>query len=455
MPRYNNVRKFRKRPTLNVGICIFAVIFIYMLISVIIYAASKKTVIYEVVDGSLASEDTYKGFISRDETIVTSDYSGSVNYFLKSGHRAGLDTVICSVDETGRVYERINEEADKTLSKEALAQIRAKLNSLTSGYSNDSFYDTYNYSDSISGSIFEFQSDNIVDSLDDFVTDTQNSGFFHKITTDSTGLIVYSIDGYENFNENELNADIFNYTDYKSTALQNISIINKGDAIFKRINSDTWNIYIQLDETEANAFSDQKTVSIRFVDTDISCSAGIEVINSDGNYYGKLKLSKYMTNYADKRYVKIEIAKTQVSGLKIPNSAILSSNAYTIPKACMFTSGSMIKESYDEQGQVSYVNVTPTIYYADDDYYYISTDDFKIGDILHIADSDEIFVVGTMAELDGVYCVNKGYAVFKAVNVIDKNKEYSIVTKGREYSLAKYDHIVLDHTTVKDAEIVN
>ena len=43
----------------------------------------------------------------------------------------------------------------------------------------------------------------------------------------------------------------------------------------------------------------------------------------------------------------------------------------------------------------------------------------------------------------------------KAVNVIDKNKEYSIVTKGREYSLAKYDHIVLDHTTVKDDDIVN
>ena len=141
MAGYSNVRKFRRRPTLNVGVCIFAVIFIYMLISVIIYAASKKTIIYEVVDGSLASEDTYQGFIVRDETVIKSDYSGSVNYFLKSGHKAGLETVICSVDETGRVYDRINEEADKTLSKEALAQIRAKLSSLTSGYNNDTFYD--------------------------------------------------------------------------------------------------------------------------------------------------------------------------------------------------------------------------------------------------------------------------------------------------------------------------
>lgn len=455
MAGYSNVRKFRRRPTLNVGVCIFAVIFIYMLISVIIYAASKKTIIYEVVDGSLASEDTYQGFIVRDETVIKSDYSGSVNYFLKSGHKAGLETVICSVDETGRVYDRINEEADKTLSKEALAQIRAKLSSLTSGYNNDTFYDTYNYSDAISGSIFEFQSDNIVDSLDDFITDTKDDGFFHKITTDTSGIIVYSIDGYENFSENDLSDSIFDYTDYKSSSLQNVSITNKGDAIYKRINSDKWNIYIRLNETEANAFSDRKTINIRFVDDDISCTAGIEVISRDESYYGKLTLSRYMVNFADKRFVNVEVAKGQVHGLKIPNSAILSSNAYKIPKSCMFTNESMIKESYDEQGQVSYINVTPDIYYADEDYYYISTDNFKIGDILRIADSDEIFVVGTMAELDGVYCVNKGYAVFKAVNIIDKNKEYSIVTKGREYSLAKYDHIVLDHTTVKDDDIVN
>ena len=294
-----------------------------------------------------------------------------------------------------------------------------------------------------------------MDSLDDFITDTKDDGFFHKITTDTSGIIVYSIDGYEDFSENDLSDSIFDYTDYKSSSLQNVSITNKGDAIYKRINSDKWNIYIKLNETEANAFSDRKTINIRFVDDDISCTAGIEVISRDESYYGKLTLSRYMVNFADKRFVNVEVAKGQVHGLKIPNSAILSSNAYKIPKSCMFTSGSMIKESYDEQGQVSYINVTPDIYYADEDYYYISTDDFKIGDILHIADSDEIFVVGTMAELDGVYCVNKGYAVFKAVNIIDKNKEYSIVTKGREYSLAKYDHIVLDHTTVKDDDIVN
>ena len=454
MSRYNNVRKFRKRPALNVGVCIFAVIFIYMVISVIIYAASKKTVVYEVVDGSLAAENTYDGFIMRNEKIIASQYSGSVNYFLKSRHRAGLDTVICSVDETGRVYDRINEEADKNLSAEAMTQIRNSLTELTVNYDNLQFYDIYNYADAINSSIFEFQADNIVDNLDDFVKDTQDDGFFHKIKTSESGIVVYSVDGYEDIAEQDLNNGLFDSSEYVSNNLLTASIINTGDPIYKLISDDSWHIYIQLDETEAAGMKDTKTINIRFTNEDIKCAADFQVISIGDNYYGKISLNKYMINFADKRYVNIEISRSGISGLKIPNSAIFTSNAYTIPKECMFSNGSMIKETYDEHGQVSYVNVTPTIYFSDDDKYYVSLSDFKIGDILRIADSEELFIVGNMAELSGVYCVNRGYAVFKAVEILDKNKEYSIVSKNREYSLSKYDHIVLDYTTVKADEIV-
>ena len=455
MPRYSNVRKFRKRPSLNVGVCIFAVIFIYMVISVIIYAASKKTVVYEVEEGSLAAEDTYEGFIVRDETVVTSEYSGSVNYFLKSRHRAGLDTVICSVDETGRVYNMINEEREKNLSDEALTEIRSRLTELTVEYDNDKFYNTYSYSDTISNSIFEFQADNIVDNLDDYVRDTQDDGFFHKIKTTETGIVVYSVDGYEDFTEQELGPEIFDSSNYTVNNLQATSIINQGDPVYKLLGDDTWYIYIELNETEAASFDETNTVNIRFTGEDIKCSAGFQLVSVGDNYYGKISLNKYMINFADKRYVQIEITQNGTSGLKIPNSAIFTSNAYAIPKEYMYANGSMVMETYDEHGQLSYVSVTPTIYFADDEKYYISLSDFEIGDILVMPDSDEIFIVGNMEELSGVYCVNRGYAVFRAVEVLDKNEEYSIVRKGREYSLSKYDHIVLDDTTGNADEIVD
>ena len=80
--------------------------------------------------------------------------------------------------------------------------------------------------------------------------------------------------------------------------------------------------------------------------------------------------------------------------------------------------------------------------------------EIQSGPIITIADSQEIFTVGIIQELDGVYCVNRGYAVFKAVSIIDKNDEYCIIEKGTDYGLATYDHIVLNHKTVKESELI-
>ena len=82
-------------------------------------------------------------------------------------------------------------------------------------------------------------------------------------------------------------------------------------------------------------------------------------------------------------------------------------------------------------------------------------DVFSSGDIIMLPDSDETYIVGTMEELKGVYCINRGYAVFKKVDILKQNSEYCVVKKGTSYGLSIYDHIVLDYTTVKENEIVN
>ena len=71
------------------------------------------------------------------------------------------------------------------------------------------------------------------------------------------------------------------------------------------------------------------------------------------------------------------------------------------------------------------------------------------------ANSTETFVVGIIKELEGVYCVNKGYTEFKAISILDKNNSYSIVKSKTEYGLAKYDFIILNQNTVKDYELLN
>ncbi len=452
--RRQNISKFRRRPRLNIGIIIFGVIFIYLVISVIIYATSEKTVIYEVNDGSLTVDRGYTGFIVRDEQVVNASYSGTVNYFLKNNHRAGKNTVIYSIDETGRVADRINEEDAKELSEEGLSRIREQLFALTRNYDGSDFGEVYSAADNISSSIFELRADSIVDKLDSYVQETGNSAFFHKIKADKGGLVVYYIDGYEHFQESSLTGELFKGEGYEGKNLQTEAIINVNDPAYKLISNDTWYIYIQLDATEAARLEESSEVNISFTEEDISCTAGFEIIKVGDASYGKIKMTKYLPNFSAKRYVSLELEKPTASGLKIPTSSILRKNSYAIPKRCMSGNGAFVVRYYDTSGNEQMYSVFPTIYYADEDNYYVSLKDFEAGQMLKIADSQEIFTVGIIKELDGVYCVNKGYAVFRVVTVLDKNSEYCIVQKGTDYGLATYDHIVLDYKTVKESELI-
>ena len=56
--------------------------------------------------------------------------------------------------------------------------------------------------------------------------------------------------------------------------------------------------------------------------------------------------------------------------------------------------------------------------------------------------------------LEGVYCINKGYAVFRKVVMIEQNDEYCIVETGTTYGLSQFDYIVRNGNTVKEDDIL-
>lgn len=61
----------------------------------------------------------------------------------------------------------------------------------------------------------------------------------------------------------------------------------------------------------------------------------------------------------------------------------------------------------------------------------------------------------TMEKIQGVYNVNKGYAVFREVNIVDENEEFCIVDPNNVYGLNAHDRIVLDASQVEQDEIIN
>ena len=86
--------------------------------------------------------------------------------------------------------------------------------------------------------------------------------------------------------------------------------------------------------------------------------------------------------------------------------------------------------------------------------YYVNKSNFNEGDAIVNQKNQGKFIVGDVGVLEGVYCINKGYAVFRRIEILDQNEEYAIVSKNTSYGLARYDHIVRNADAVDEEEIL-
>ena len=85
----------------------------------------------------------------------------------------------------------------------------------------------------------------------------------------------------------------------------------------------------------------------------------------------------------------------------------------------------------------------------------IDESSLKKGDVIQAPDSSEQYTIKESDKLKGVYNINKGYAVFKQIDVVSQNKEYSILKTGTKYGLSLYDHIALNGSDIKEGELIH
>ena len=97
------------------------------------------------------------------------------------------------------------------------------------------------------------------------------------------------------------------------------------------------------------------------------------------------------------------------------------------------------------------------MYYYDSESkeYYLDSSVLSSGENLYKLDSQETFTVSKRATLIGVYNINKGYADFKQITILDSNDEYAIVKPNTRYGLSVYDYIVLNAESVRDDQFIN
>lgn len=429
-----------------------------------IYSYSQKTTVnyYEVEEGSIVREHIYDGLILREETVVSSEGDGYINFYVASGKKVAVGTPVYSIDESGSLNEYIESHSDElqSFSDTDIQDLHRSLQSYVEEASDLDFGRIYDLSSDISAKVTEYKNLSILSNLSE---ELRASGIsFMDSHSTQTGMISYVIDGYEDVQLSEIDESLFDRTAYERKLIGNGELIASGDPAYKLITSDNWKIVFRMNDQDIADFGEASSLKISLSDTGISTTASFEtMIGADGNSYGVLSLTGFMTYFAEDRFLSFEITQNNVSGLKIPERSITTKNFYIIPSAYLSQddtgSEGFYKEVITEEGTASVFTVTD-IYNNDGEYCYIECTDtspLKAGDVVvSQTDSQDRYMISQQKPLEGVYNINKGYTVFKRIERLETSNGYCIIAKNTSYGLSVYDHIVLDASVVGDGQLL-
>ncbi|MBP5415779.1 MAG: hypothetical protein ILN61_11170 [Lachnospiraceae bacterium] len=458
----NKISRIGKPINLNIGLIFFFVILVYLIISVVMYFTSKHIIGYQVKTGSLSVSNIYEGIALRDETVVTAGCAGYVNYFATEGEKVGTGNLVCGIDETGALQDYINQNMDAgtdVLSDRDLSSLKNEMINFSSSFNEKDFSSVYEFKYAIQGDVLKFSNRNLLSSIDDL---RSQSALIKLCNSPASGVVVYSVDGFES--KQPVNADKswFDKEIYEENKKQliNNNIVSIGDPLFKLSDSENWSILIEVDENRAAELVEEKYVKVKFLKNQYESWAKVtEIEGSDDGHYILLSFTNSMITFVMDRFINIELLLDTETGLKVPNTAICDKAFFIVPMDYITKGGDgadgILRETYNEEGRMIPEFIPVTIYNIDEENNaYLDDSILRLGDRIDMPDSAQTFVISKSGTLTGVYNINKGYADFKEIEILNSNEEYSIIRSNTTYGLVAYDYIVLDADSVETDEFI-
>ena len=459
----NKVKQYRKPLNLNIGMLIFGAIFIYVIICVIMYYQTDHIVRYEVTEGSLATNNIYRGIAIRSESVVNTDTAGYVNFYAREGERVAKGDTVYIVDETGRLSQELEDASlgENTLSNQELSEFRNEIVNFMHGYDDRNYENTYDFKYSLKNTVLKLANVNMLQSIEN-----ENGGSAANIVNfcyaPETGIVAYWTDGYEDLTVDAVTEAVFDNKDYEKKQMLGNELMAVGDPVYKLSTDENWSVVIPIDAQRGAQIQQEDYVKVRFLKNQYESWGQAKLFTgSDGNTFLSLTFTNSMVTFVSDRFLDIELILNDETGLKIPNSSIVEKEFFLIDEDFVTTDENagtqgVIRQCYLENGNISseFVETDAYSYDETEGVYYMDTSVLKTGDVLYKTNSQDTYTVSKRATLIGVYNVNKGYADFKQINILYQNDEYSIVKANTTYGLNVYDYIVLDGSAVSDDQII-
>lgn len=438
----------------DIGMIIFFVILIYILFSVVSYVTSDKPELYEVRMGTLSYNENYRGIALRQEILVKSNYSGTINYYNREGDRVKVGGLAYSVDEKGEIadYADTDIKAMDYYSEKDFSSFRSQVIGFVSDFSPSRFYSVYDFKSASASQAQKISNRAILNGIKNLKATT-----LHAVKAGETGSIVYSYDNYNGMTFKTLSADDFDSSSCKKAQLVDGTKISKGKPAYRIVTDENWSVAIKVDSQEtAKRLSEEEYVEVRFLKNGCTSWAHVESReDKDGSWLFNLSFSNSMETFCMDRFVDIEILSNEKKGLKVPVSSITEGEFFLVPKEYVFDGANgqqgVLIRYYKDAGNTgsSGTQFVPSVPYSETkECYYLNSPLLKEGMILEKQNSLDQYTLGKKETLSGVYYNNRGYPDFRQVTVNMHNDEYAIVNPNELYGLQEYDYIVLHADTI-------
>lgn len=469
--RENRVIPLKDRFHFNITFFLFLVVFIYIVFVCLSYVGKKHVSIYEVNYQSIADDNTCRGLIIRDETVYKSSEDGYINYYVSDGDCVGKNQMVYTLDADGEVYKELTEsENEISFTSENYADIRSEIFSFKNTYQNSSFSCVSDFQYTMENKIMELSDNNRTQQLRKMLKSSDSvKNALSVVKTEDSGIISYLVDGLEGITVSQVGPEQFKKEATK-TQLRKEGNISSQTPVYKLITSESWSLVLNLDKEQYKKLKQKQQnqkengasvgqVSIRLLKEDISTVCDFELFTKNGGYFATLSLNKYLIHFINDRYIDVELCLNSASGLKIPNTAITEETFFTIPVDYLSPGASASSEvvtvlSKKKNGENSYTDISPEIYYKDQKTAYILSDQLETGDTIVNSATKDTMIIGDTGKLTGVYNINKGYCIFQRIEPVYENEEYTIVKCGTDYGLSNYDHILLDASSAANSETI-
>ena len=195
------------------------VVFIYLIVTVIMYVTGDNISVYEVREGSIVNDNSYTGLVIRQETAVTAETGGYVSYYQNENSKIKAGTNVYAVSAQLLIHRKKVKAVmfPRLLIRKSSPESFFLSRIITRVPEVRIFSPVYTLKNEITNSLQNAFSDTRMSQLDAVIAASGQEVNF--LPVGRRWIIAFSVDGYESLTKDTFTDENFDRSKYESMQL--------------------------------------------------------------------------------------------------------------------------------------------------------------------------------------------------------------------------------------------